>query len=422
MKKHDRRVSLSGYYNTYSRTFLYSGTCSNTEIYNLALFPYTVTEDVGKPNQNEYRIMRVTKIETVLDVSHRLNREDLVYLLSLKEREEILRLYERAYEVKLKYVGNKVYFRGLIEFSNICTKDCFYCGIRKSNRNVARYQMSEEDILEGARFAYESQYGSLVLQSGERSDAQFTAFIEKIVRAIKALSGGNLGITLSLGEQSEETYRRWFEAGAHRYLLRIETSNEALYGRLHPRDHSYRKRLDCLNTLKETGYQVGTGVMIGLPGQTIEDLADDVLFFEKMDIAMVGMGPYIVHKETPLSSEVPDFGKIRAGQLDLALKMIAVTRLYLKDINIASTTALQALAPTGREMGLRAGANIIMPNITVTKYRSSYQLYDDKPCLDENASFCRACLEQRIESVGEHVGFNEWGDSPHFLKGDSDSQ
>ena len=356
------------------------------------------------------------ELERILDVSHNLTRSDLVYLLGLEDRAAMEMLFERAYETKLKYVGGKVYFRGIIEFSNMCSKDCFYCGIRKSNRNVVRYRMTEKEILEGARFAHENNYGSVVLQSGERKDARFTAFVEKTLEAIKDLSGGRLGITLSLGEQSEETYRRWFEAGAHRYLLRIETSDEELYGRLHPKDHSFRKRLDCLNILKRLGYQVGTGVMIGLPGQTIENLADDILFFEKMDVAMIGMGPYLVHKDTPLSSEIRDFEAIKEKQLDLALRMIAVTRLYLKDVNIASTTALQALTPTGREMGLRAGANIIMPNITITKYRSSYQLYDNKPCLDENANFCRACLEQRIESIGEAIGYNEWGDSPHFTK------
>jgi biotin synthase len=358
----------------------------------------------------------MTRLETMLDAGHHMTGEDLAYLLGLTDREAVLRLFDRAYEVKLRYLGSKVYFRGIIEFSNICAKDCFYCGIRKSNKSVARYQMSEEEILEAARFADESNYGSIVLQSGERKEPAFTAFIERVIKGIKKLSDNRLGITLSLGEQSEETYRRWFQAGAHRYLLRIETSNEDLYGKLHPRDHRFQRRLECLNILARVGYQVGTGVMIGLPGQTIEDLARDILFFEKMDIAMVGMGPYLVHKDTPLSSQVADFEAIKERQLDLALKMIAVTRIYLKDVNIASTTALQALAPTGREMGLRAGANIIMPNITLTKYRSSYQLYDNKPCLDENASFCRACLEQRIESAGEAIGFNEWGDSPHFKK------
>lgn len=356
------------------------------------------------------------RLDTFLETDPPLSRDDLVYLLGLTGQEEMDRLFEAAYRVKLRHVGSKVFFRGIIEFSNICAKDCFYCGIRRSNKKVERYQMTEEEILEGARFALESDYGSVVLQSGERKDAAFTAFVERVVRGINEMSGNRLGITLSLGEQSEETYRRWFEAGAHRYLLRIETSNEELYGRLHPKDHSFRARLACLETLARLGYQVGTGVMIGLPHQTIEHLAEDILFFERMDVAMIGMGPYLVHRDTPLSAEVTDFEAIRQRQLDLALKMIAATRLYLKDVNIASTTALQALTPTGRELGLKAGANIIMPNITITRYRPSYQLYDDKPCLDENASFCRACLEQRIESVGETVGYGEWGDSPHFTK------
>lgn len=162
----------------------------------------------------------MTKLETILDISHTLTRDDLIYLLGLTERDAMEKLFDRAYEAKTKYVGNKVYFRGIIEFSNICEKDCFYCGIRKSNRNVVRYRMSEEEILEGARFAYESNYGSVVLQSGERSDPVFAGFVERVVKAIKELSNGNLGITLSLGEQSDETYRRWFAAGAHRYLLR----------------------------------------------------------------------------------------------------------------------------------------------------------------------------------------------------------
>jgi biotin synthase len=358
-------------------------------------------------------------LDVVLSPAYRLMRADLLYLLSLKNKEDVQRLFESAYRVKVEHVGNKVYFRGLIELSNICRKNCFYCGIRKSNRNVTRYQLTEEEILESARFAYESNYGSVVLQSGEREDAKFVELVEKVVRAIKNMSSGRLGITLSIGEQCEETYRRWFAAGAHRYLLRIETSNENLYGRLHPKDHSFARRIECLKSLYKIGYQVGTGVMIGLPGQTLEDLADDILFFEKMDIAMVGMGPYLVHKDTPLSSEMPDFDYLRGGQLELALKMIAATRIYLKDVNIASTTALQALDPLGREMGLKAGANIIMPNVTSTKYRSSYQLYDGKPCLDENASFCRACLQSRIDSIGEEIGFNEWGDSPHFKRSGS---
>ena len=274
--------------------------------------------------------------------------------------------------------------------------------------------MNIQEILDCAELAWKMNYGSLVLQSGERTDEEFISFVEKAIREIKKMSNNELGITISLGEQSDETYRRWFEAGAHRYLIRIETSNNKLYETLHPKDHDFLERFECLNRLRRVGYQVGTGVMIGLPEQSMEDLVNDIIFFKDNDIDMIGMGPYIIHHDTPLAKKVKNFDKER--QLNLGLKMIALTRLYLKDVNIASTTALQALHHEGREFGLQAGANIIMPNITHTKYRDSYQLYDNKPCTDENATMCRACLEGRIGKIGEEIGYNEWGDSPHFEK------
>jgi len=344
----------------------------------------------------------------------RLTREDILFLLNLTGKKELEDLYEAAYAVKTRYVGKKVYFRGIIEFSNVCRKNCFYCGIRKDNQNLVRYSMGLDEIVESARWAWEAGYGSVVLQSGERKNRTFTAFIEKVVKRIKQVSSGELGITLSVGEQDEDTYRRWFDAGAHRYLIRIETSNEALYRRLHPADHSFSERLKSLEALKAVGYQTGTGVMIGLPGQTMEDLADDILFFEKMDVAMIGMGPYLPHGDTPLYGEGSSLAITTEDLLDLSLKMIATTRIYLKDVNIASTTALQALVPTGREMGLLAGANIIMPNITDVQYRSLYQLYDNKPCINENSETCVSCLGTRINSIGETIGYREWGDSPHF--------
>jgi biotin synthase len=282
--------------------------------------------------------------------------------------------------------------------------------------------MSLDEIVESARWAYEAGYGSVVLQSGERKNRTFTAFIENAVKRIKQMSSDELGITLSLGEQDEETYKRWFHAGAHRYLLRIETSSEPLYRSLHPADHSFAERFKCLEMLNAIGYQTGTGVMIGLPGQTEEDLVNDILFFKKMDVAMIGMGPYLPHQNTPLYSEYCNrlpFGRTEDELLSLSLKMIAVTRLYLKDVNIASTTALQAIAPTGREMGLQAGANIIMPNITDVQYRSLYQLYDGKPCINENSDTCVSCLSNRITSIGETIGYREWGDSPHFRRKDN---
>lgn len=342
------------------------------------------------------------------------DKEDLVRLLELPSGDELQTLYHTAYQTKLAETGPKVYYRGIIEFSNICTKDCYYCGIRRSNTSVERFSMTEEEILTCAELAFDAGYGSIVLQSGERSDAGFVNFVDQLIRKIKALSEGQLGITLSLGEQSADTLTRWFSAGAHRYLLRIETSNPTLYHALHPDSHDYETRLDCLTLLRNIGYQVGTGVMIGLPGQTSEDLADDILFFKKMDIDMIGMGPYIVHHDTPLAETLANYDS--AHQLQLGLKMIALTRLFLKDVNIAATTALQALDPRGRELGLQAGANIIMPNVTSTQYRTAYQLYDNKPCVDENATMCRHCLERRIETIGETVGYGEWGDSPHFLR------
>lgn len=343
-----------------------------------------------------------------------LTRDDLVYFLQTQDPGEIERLTQAAYDLKMQQVGPKVFYRGIIEFSNICAKDCYYCGIRKSNIAVTRFRMNMEEILDCAELAWKMNYGSLVLQSGERTDEEFVDFVETALEKIKEMSNGELGITLSLGEQSEETYRRWFNAGAHRYLLRIETSNADLYKTLHPADHEFDYRFECLNILRKVGYQVGTGVMMGLPGQTAEMLANDIIFFKEQDIDMIGMGPYIPHQQTPLAAKATHWNKEQ--QLQLGLKMIALTRLYLKDVNIASTTALQALHHEGREFGLKAGANIIMPNITHTKYRDSYQLYEGKPCTDENATMCRACLEGRIGRIGEEIGYNEWGDSIHFAK------
>ena len=343
-----------------------------------------------------------------------IERQDLIRMIACEGPDERKKLYDSAYGIKLHQLGKLVYFRGIIEFSNICTKNCYYCGIRRENIAFNRFSMTKDEILECAQLAHDYRYGSIVLQAGERNDPDFVDFTEDIIRQIKQMSNNELGITLSLGEQDPETYNRWFEAGAHRYLIRIETSNRVLYHSLHPEDHDFDRRLACISKLREIGYQVGTGVMIGLPGQTVEDLADDILFFRKLDVDMIGMGPYIVHHDTPLANRSLEFDPER--QLRLGLNMIAATRIALEDVNIAATTALQALDPRGRELGLKAGANIIMPNITHTRYRSSYQLYDNKPCLDENAGLCRACLSHRIAGIGEDIGYDEWGDSPHFHK------
>jgi len=342
--------------------------------------------------------------------------EDLITLLSGSNEDQSI-LFSQAHKVRLKAVGNKVYFRGLVEFSNVCSKDCLYCGIRRSNTTVVRYNASDEEILEACMFAWRNRFGSVVLQSGELISAAFIRKVDKLLRKIKQLSNNELGITLSCGEQSIETYRRWFESGAHRYLLRIETSNRELYYKIHPMDkrHSFERRLEALQWLKEAGYQTGTGVMIGLPFQTIEDLAADLLFFKKIDIDMCGMGPYIEHEHTPLF-QYRHLLSDKNDRFILAIKMIAALRLLMPDINIAAATALQAIDPVGREKGLMAGANVIMPNLTPCDYRKEYSLYENKPCLDEDAGLCRNCLEARIELAGSEIGYDEWGDSKHFSK------
>lgn len=356
-------------------------------------------------------------LETVL-LKEKLDRDDLIYLLNLEKDEELEKLFARAYDTKREYIGKKVYYRGLIEFSNKCIKNCFYCGIRRENGDVERFDMTKEQIIEQAKWAYENNYGSLALQSGERKDAEYIEFVDGIIGEIKELSDGKLGMTLSLGEQSYETYKKWYDLGAHRYLLRIESSNKDIYHKLHPKDelHSFEKRVECLKMLRDIGYQVGTGVMIGIPGQTVEDLADDILFYEDMDIDMIGMGPYIPHDDTPMGKGVIDSKEESERKFKLGLKMIAVARLYLKDVNIAATTALQAINPLGREKGLKAGANILMPIITVDEHRAKYQLYNNKPCIDDNADKCKNCLAGRVMSVGDEIMYGEWGDSPHYYK------
>ncbi len=343
------------------------------------------------------------------------DHDDITRLLSIGSDEAPL-LKEHACRIMRQYVGDLVYYRGIIEFSNICTMDCYYCGIRKSNTNVSsRYSLSKDDIVSTALWCAEQGYGSIILQSGERRDEEFIDFVEDMVAEIKhrtiseKLPNG-LGITLGIGEQSLEVYERLYRAGAHRYLLRIETTNQKLFSRIHPPSQTLSGRIACLRSLRDAGYQVGTGVMIGIPGQTIDMLADDIEFFHDMDIDMIGMGPYIRHPDSAMA----DLGMMdTVALLQLSYNMIAVTRLVLKDVNIAATTALQALIPDGRERGLGYGANVTMPNITPTKVRGEYQLYPGKPCIDENKSACRECLLRRIKSSGRDVGFNMWGDAPH---------
>ena len=343
-------------------------------------------------------------------------REEIKVLLAA-DGPRMKRLLDRAREVKFQYLDNYVHLRGLIEYGNVCEKNCLYCGLRSGNGRVARYCLSDEEVLDCARLAQELGYGSVALQSGERSDPEFIARIAQLVREIKKIDGGSLGVTLSLGEQSEETYRRWFEAGAHRYLLRIESSSEELYYKIHPRNamHSFRRRVECLESLKRTGYQTGTGVMVGLPFQTLDHLADDLLFFKRMDVAMVGIGPYIPHPDTPLyrfRDQIPS----AAERLDMTLKMIAVLRLMMPEINMVAATANQTVDPQGREKAIAAWANVIMPNLTPGEYRESYFIYPDKACVKDQPDQCRSCLDIRLAAIGHRILYNAWGDSLAFTK------
>jgi len=345
-----------------------------------------------------------------------LTVDEIETLLSLTDKSEVKLLQDRANEVLAQYVGDSVYYRGIVEFSNICTLDCYYCGIRKSNDEVGRYTLNKEDIITSAVWCAEQGYGSVVLQSGERSDDNFITFVEEIIGEIKAATiseklPNGVGITLSVGEQSRDVYERFFKAGAHRYLLRIETTNDKLYRELHPELQNLEERKECLEFLKDSGFQVGTGVMIGIPGQTARMLAEDILFFKERDIDMIGMGPYLVHNQTPMAQKSQ---MDKDPLLQLSLNMIALCRIVLKDVNIAATTALQAVVPDGRERGLSYGANVTMPNITPTEVRSSYKLYEGKPCMDESRQECKSCLLGRVRSVGRDVAFDQWGDSRHF--------
>ena len=344
------------------------------------------------------------------------SKENLVDLLSSFGEQQGC-LFEKAKAVKEKYIGNVVYFRGLVEYSNKCNKNCFYCGIRCANKAIKRYTVTDEEVLRIAQIVMENHYGSMVLQAGECTEKHFTSHITELIRKIKTASNGKIGITLSCGEQCSEVYQEWFEAGAHRYLLRIEASSRKLYAKLHPNNlrHDYDARLQCLNELRKVGYQVGTGVMIGVPFQSLENLAEDLLFFKEKDIDMIGMGPYIVHNQTPMANQRKDLFT-ENQRFNLSLNMIACLRILMKDVNIAASTAMQTLHPQGREKAIEVGANIVMPNLTPLKYRENYKLYENKPSVNEDAEETKNQLEKKILSINHQIGYDQWGDSLHFKK------
>ena len=344
----------------------------------------------------------------MMDLSFLHTREGLAEALRCQDPDFNRALLDEAYRVKCETVGPEVYLRGLIEISNRCVKNCLYCGIRRDVR-CERYELSEDEVLAAAREAARQRFGSVVIQGGERTDRAFIGKITRLIRSIKALptAAGDppLGITLSLGEQPREVYQEWFEAGAHRYLLRIESSNPGLYARIHPADHSFDRRLRALQDLKETGWQAGTGAMIGLPYQTAEDLAGDLLFYKEFNAPMVGMGPYNPHPDTPLTRCGAPYPS-NPERFLLGLKMIALLRLLMPDINIAAATALEVLDPRGREKGLLAGANVFMPNLTPSEQRQQYNLYKGKPTGGQWA----------VSDKHIVIGYGRWGDSLRFRK------
>ncbi|MHB8072937.1 [FeFe] hydrogenase H-cluster radical SAM maturase HydE [Desulfosporosinus fructosivorans] len=332
-----------------------------------------------------------------------LTKDEIIYLLENITPEDREILYSHALKTKQKYYGNKVFLRGLIEFSNICRQDCLYCGIRASNAKVERYRLTPGEILGCCDIGYDLGYRTFVLQSGE--DLWYTAeILGALIQEIKKRYP-EVAITLSIGERRVETYQSLFASGADRFLMRHETASKDLYEKLHPTMH-FEDRQACLSTLKDIGYQVGAGFMVGLPGQTFADLAEDLRYLSEISPDMIGIGPFIPHSETPLGTE-------KGGTLEDTLVMVALARLLIPGSLIPATTALGTLNPQGRELALKAGANVLMPIITPTSVRKQYALYENKICGDDKPEDCRYCIERRIQAAGFEMDLGR-GDSWQF--------
>ena len=329
-----------------------------------------------------------------LEAQNRLNREEWIQLIEGRTPKLAQYIFEKARKIRQAYYGTDVYIRGLIEFTNYCKNDCYYCGIRRSNSRAHRYRLSEEQILRCCHQGYTLGFRTFVLQGGE--DGYFTD--ERIVSLVKEIRKNypDCAITLSIGERSYDSYLALFEAGADRYLLRHETWDEEHYRLLHPPALSAKHRQQCLWDLKKIGYQVGTGYMVGSPFQTAENLADDMLFLEKLNPQMVGIGPFIPHHDTPFKDQA-------AGTLELTLYMLGLIRLMLPKVLLPATTALGTIDEKGRELGILAGANVVMPNLSPENVRKDYLLYDNKICTGSEAAECRMDLENRMHAIGYQV-------------------
>lgn len=327
-----------------------------------------------------------------LKTEHELSDAELRELIETDEADELLRA--AADEVRRERYGDKVYVRGLIEFTNYCKNDCYYCGIRHGNTHAQRYRLSKEQILSCCQEGYLLGFRTFVLQGGEDpyyTDEMICGIVSEIHRQFP-----DCAITLSIGEKPRESYQAYFDAGADRYLLRHETADEEHYKRLHPDSMSLRNRKECLFALKEIGYQVGAGFMVGSPWQTTENLIADLRFLQELQPDMIGIGPYINHAETPFADK-PN------GSMELTLRMLSILRLMFPYVLLPSTTALGTIHPLGRELGLKTGGNVVMPNLSPVNVRKLYELYENKICTGEEAAQCRGCLERRVQSVGYEI-------------------
>ncbi len=333
----------------------------------------------------------MTSLNNILEKAykeHSLSKDEILSLLNSDGEE----LYKYADRVREESVGDGVHLRGLIEFSNICKCGCKYCGLRSPNTKIERYRLEPDEIIKYAKQGTELGYKTIVLQSGEDSFYD----TEKLCYIISEIKKFDTAITLSIGEKTFEEYKAYKDAGADRYLLRIETTDEELYKTMHPK-MSLENRKQCLYNIKKLGYEVGTGCLVGLPNQTVDSLADDILFFKELDADMIGIGPFIPHPDTPLK------GELNPKNFDMALKVMAVVRMLLPDINIPATTAMETINPMGRIIALKSGANVVMPNILDTEYKVKYEIYPNKICLNEHSGKCRNCIEGKIKSIGRFV-------------------
>lgn len=338
--------------------------------------------------------MKLIKLIDKLETEEILTKDEWITLLEQYTDKEAAYGAKKARAIADNIYGKEIYIRGLIEFTNYCKNDCYYCGIRRSNQNADRYRLTREQILECCDRGWELGYRTFVLQGGE--DGFYTdAWYEETIKKIKK-SHPECAITLSLGERSKESYQRLFDAGADRYLLRHETANDLHYGKLHPKELSLKNRKECLWNLREIGYQVGCGFMVGSPYQTAAELAEDMEFIHQLKPHMVGIGPFIPQADTP-------FAKEAQGTLSMTLFLLSLIRIMEKHVLLPATTALGTIDPKGRELGILAGANVIMPNLSPVSVREKYKLYDNKICTGEEAAECRACIDRRITSIGYNI-------------------